>query len=341
MKNAKRIVPLVMVLITFITLIVYLNVKFVVFRISTICTLLTLSGLLRKTGLDFNLYKKMRNKNNPLFLNGYFRKTYTRSFSELKGLYYCQIYILTQAGIFMLYGIVSIAAAKRWYLFEIFMIVLAWVPLPLTKTIQDNYDNVLTSHLKKSAQTKHRDYFILQRDKVDADVISISFLEFPKLIDTISSSYSQKGYILWNKYLLDDGTEILQYFNDNEQNLRINHIIKCDSYDSKRLIETMNSKVHSFLREYNGSRKKYKHLYLSLIVYTKYTPAIFEIVSHPISQDQYTHQLFAVLCAGKGEVYLPKPQGVYGLKEYDVMKHEMLETLSPFLSMERNPKPLV
>ena len=99
----------------------------------------------------------------------------------------------------------------------------------------------------------------------------------------------------------------------------------------------MNSKVHSFLREYNGSGKKYRHLYLSLIVYTKYTPVIFDIVSHPISQDQYTHQLFAVLCAGKGEVYLPKPQGVYGIKEYDVMKHELLENLSPFSLMERKP----
>lgn len=330
-KKIKRIALLVLVLITFVTLIVYLSVKYVGFRISTICTLLTLSGFGRKVGLDFDLYKKMRNVNNPLFLNGYFRKTYSRFFSELKGLFYCQIYILVQAGIFMLYGIVTIAVASRWYLFEIFMIILAWVPRPLMQVTQRNYDNVLRLHLKKGAQTKHRNYFTLQKDKVDAEVISISVRGFPELMDTVSLCYSQKGFILWGKYSLENGMEVLQYFNNDEQNLKINHIIKCDSYEAKRLDETINDKVHSFLREYNGSGKQYKNLYLSLIVYSENTPTIFEIVSHPIAQSQYTHQLLAVICAGKGEVYLPKPQGVYGLKEYDVMRHELLETLSPIL----------
>lgn len=324
MTKMKKIQILILILMV-AAVSIYLCMKSFGFRISTLCSLLTLSGFARKSSYEFGIYSTLRSVNNPLY--SHFRKNSGRILSELKGMYFCQIYILIQTVVFMGYGVMSVLTNERWYLFEILMVIFAWLPMLLSQGIQESYEDVLKLHRKRNAKIRRKEFFALAQERLEAEIIPIPRKGFSEIEPAFLRNYRGKGYVLWDSYRSGEGEDIGFYFKDEEQSLKICQLVQSDGGDIPQLCRRINETGTSFIREYKGSGLNYKDMEIAVIIFTENVAALLDMVNHPVVQEPNRCVLFAVVSCSTGEMYISRCIGTCGIEKYEAMRNELVKAI--------------
>lgn len=263
----------------------------------------SLMGLGAKENGEFNQYKNLRSKYNPLYEQGCFRKKRSAVLSELKGRYRCQVYTLIQSAVFLSYGLLSIIMSKRWYGFEILMVMLMWIPGMVQNALQDGYERILKTGLQKKHKQKVWKAFSVEGREETVKKIQLENISSQDIEKQIEKLCSKNGYLLWEAY--EKGrTKAKLFFREQENRLDIFLHVKSNEENIIGFCEEMNVAVQYFLKEYYSAKLNHPLLNLEALIYAKEAEAFHSLLAHTQTSTSGATQVLTVFSLKEKAFYI-------------------------------------
>lgn len=297
--------------------------------VSGIMVLVNLSLLpTRGVSEEFRKYSKKRDKSSPFYVKGCFRESGEHHIlSELKGLYWCEVIVLVQVIVFLIYGIGSVVVG-RFILFEILSVPLSlFFPL-LHSAIVGYYEDLLKTSIKRKPKDKEWIPFEIDQFNVrKAEQLSMEYKNFQEILKNLSLALQRNGYVLWENDLIKKDVSIRLYYKKEKGILHIYEIFRNDAADDD-LNKKGNSIFKRFLKEYKSAGQKYTFIYLTSIVCTDaMTGALWRMVNNPVSSNRAGYWLSCVVSFDHKEIYISRQGKTYKKALHQKLRTELLERI--------------
>lgn len=322
--------------------------------------LLIVPGLYRttvNTSWEFTKYKKIRNNLNPLYEKGCYReKTVPEGrfikWSDLKLIYWWQIYILVQDIVFLVLGIFN-DITGRWFDFQWLTVFAAFLPIFIREGIQSYYERILKKGFERRVVWKpfdrSRDYYFKEAEPT---MIQTNYGQFKELEDKLVNALIQHNYRLWQKYSFYDFGDACVYLQKKEPMLKIfmlintqdntdwiiNHleeILETDvSYDALESFsyiggvrERINDILKDFFEAYFGTLKPESPVCLTVFICAESVKSYRNMVEPLVKQTRGRYWLPAVFSLDTGTLHIARQKKKYGREQFKKMEEELLELL--------------
>lgn len=282
-------------------------------------------------------FKNKRSRFNPLYVQGHFRENKPHIFSEIKGLYWRDIYVLFQIVFLLIYGIYNTFIRYRALEDKFLFLWLAVILIPDILVI-DYYEGIL----KRAFKTKP--VWGPTRCSVPggsrAEKFSIVHTDYEIFSQRFASVCETYGYVLKQQYDLHAGAKILIFTRQNGKHSEMLGVIYLHVMDAKHMRE-MNESFEDFILKYYGDSPFGNPVHITYFICADKESQLFRSVfncAHSRKGIRF-RSLSAGMAYESDKLYICKHSGKWGEKGYKKMKKNFLCMMKQIVNISNKKVP--
>lgn len=267
-------------------------------------------------------YKERRDRSNPLYKNGLFRKASKRKngyhiLSELRGFYYRDIYIIIHIICMLIYGIYS--SYTGWVNQKIMLIWVCIIVIPCA--IVDEY----YVYILKKAKNEDKEWGPFRYCDVGgsrAERFPVNYRNFDEFIQDFRSYCKSKGFIFEKEYELSEGGGCWIFTRTKRMSREIIGVIWFKEMEHKH-IDEMDKIFEVFLKNYSGFFPiGYPVNCIYLVCLDAENSMFRHLLNRPLRREGIRFcGINAGLSFESKQIYYSKMSGIWGKRRYKKMRN--------------------
>lgn len=249
--------------------------------------------------------------------------------SELKLMYWCDIFTIIVLILMLLCGIFSMFTETSDFVYKVSVV--CWVCTALSRVFIIDYYNMVVKRKNKEQEREVNKWtpFLYNQKASDLNPIKMIYKskDFGVMLEKVYAGCKQEGYHFYRKYNLRCNGEIWQYLKNEKKRLYIFQVIRVHELSMGHLGQ-MENIFESFIEDYFGTNCPQDSLYVIFLICADKRNLTFKnLFNREIIPKKGRYYLPVVFCFENDQMYITRQKQRKGIQKYKRMQKEVLSII--------------